>query len=58
MIPQILNVEGPGVIKVTYISEIAFCDRPLINPKAPKVLTPNVTTKNRALSKAFFVLSM
>lgn len=51
-----LNVEGLGVIKVIYLLEICSCERPLISPNAPKVLTTNVIIKKRPLIHAFFVL--
>jgi hypothetical protein len=41
---QMLNVKGAGVISVGYISEMAFCDIPLKNPKAPRLLISSVAT--------------
>lgn len=38
-----MNVDGDGVIRVGNISEIPFCDRLLMNPRAPKAFTARVT---------------
>lgn len=48
-----LKVNGAGVIKVRYISETAFCDRPLIKPKAPNPLMIKVMTKRIKLIHDF-----
>ena len=48
-----LKVEGLGVIRVKYISEISFCESPLIRPNAPRALIVRVTTKNNPLIHAF-----
>ena len=53
-----LKVEELGVIRVTYLSEISFCYRPLMTPSAPIVLTASVTANSMALIQAFFVLYM
>ena len=53
---QMLKVAGLGVIKVTYMSEISFCVRPLIRPIAPNVLITRVAAKKIRFTQACFTL--
>lgn len=56
--PQILNVNPAGVIKVLYLSETDACDIPLMSPLAPKKLMKKVNISKTTLYQAFFYVDI